>query len=209
MSEILIIGALLKIVKPPMELDHSSFDIFDVFFNALFYQPIAVNFHQLIIRARTSSFWLWVLNQSLQKVVPFNQPHRIRVTNITDYGIRAQIPMRRNNLNHIKGIHACGLATVAEFTSGLVLLRRLDSKNFRLIMESIEVKYHYQAKSTATASFELSDERLNQEILSPLKTADSVYIQCEIVVADQQGKHVCTAYTNWQIKPWSKVRTKM
>ncbi len=147
------------------------------------------------------------MNKTLQYIVPFNRPHRIVVTKITDHGIEAQIPYRRKNLNHIKGIHACGLATVAEFASGLVLLSQLGDKKYRLIMESMDVKFQYQAKSAATAYFELREERLQQEILQPLETTEAVYIRCEIPVKDANGNVVCTAFTNWQIKPWDKVRT--
>ncbi len=168
-----------------------------------------MNLAALFEKAKRSGFWLWTMNKSLQFVVPFNRPHRIVVTRITEFGVEAQIPYRRKNLNHIKGIHACGLATVAEFASGLVLLSRLGEKNYRLIMESIDVKYQYQAKSAARAYFELPDERLQQEILQPLETEDAVFIRCEIPVKDSAGNVVCLAYTNWQIKPWNKVKTKV
>lgn len=163
----------------------------------------------LFEKARAGGFWLWVLNRALQRAIPFNKPHKIVVSKITEHGLEVRIPYRRSNQNHIRGIHACGLATAAEFTSGLVLLSKLGAKEYRLIMESIEVKYHYQAKSTSMASFELSAERLANEVLEPMKTADSVYLRCEIPVVDADGKLVCTATTNWQIKPWSKVRTKV
>lgn len=168
-----------------------------------------MNLEKLFAKARHSGFWMWVLNKALQRIIPFNKPHRIVVSKITSHGIEAQIPYRRKNLNHIKGIHACGLATVAEFTSGLVLLSKLGTTDYRLIMESIEVKYQYQAKSTATAAFSLSDERLQNEVVSPLKTEDAVYIRCEIPVKDKEDNVVCTAYTNWQVKPWGKVKTKL
>ena len=164
---------------------------------------------KLFAKAQYSGFWLWVLNKVLQRVIPFNKPHRIVVSKIKDDGIEAQIPYRRKNLNHIKGIHACGLATVAEFTSGLVLLSKLGTKDYRLIMESIEVKYQYQAKSTATASFSISEDRLQKEVVGPLQSEDAVYIRCEIPVKDTADNTVCTAYTNWQIKRWDKVRTKV
>lgn len=165
--------------------------------------------NNLFAKAQKSKFWLWVLNIALQRVIPFNKPHRIVVSKITPDGIEAQIPYRRKNLNHIKGVHACGLATAAEFTSGLVLLSKLGTKDYRLIMESIEVKYKYQAKSTATTTFSISEERLEKEVRQPLKTEDAVYIRCEIPVHDADGNLVCTAFTNWQIKPWEKVRTKV
>jgi acyl-coenzyme A thioesterase PaaI-like protein len=167
-----------------------------------------MNLEKLMARARHNRFWLGVLNVILYRIIPFNQPHRIRIHEISDNGIVSVIPMKRKNHNHIGGIHACGLATVAEFTSGLVLLRSLGIKKYRLIMESIEVSYHYQAKATAYASFEMDPDRLNNEVLGPLATEDAVYIRCEIPVKDEKGNHLCTAYTNWQVKPWSKVRTK-
>lgn len=160
-------------------------------------------------RARKSSFWLWVLNRGLQRLIPFNAPHNIRITEISDRGVKSTIPYKRSNLNHIRGVHACGLATVAEFTSGLVLLRNLNPNDYRLIMESIEVKYHFQAKTHATASFEISEARVNEEIKTPLLTQDAVFVRCEIPVHDTQANLLCTVYTNWQVKKWSKVKTKL
>jgi len=160
-------------------------------------------------RARHSRFWMWVLNNGLQRLIPFNAPHNIRITEISDRGVKATIPYKRKNLNHIRGVHACGLATVAEFTSGLVLLRNLNPADYRLIMESIEVKYHFQAKTDATAAFEITEARVLNEIVNPLKTDDAVYVRCEIPVSDTAANLLCTVYTNWQIKKWSKVKTKL
>ncbi len=168
-----------------------------------------MNLEKLIERAEKSAFWLWLLNRLLYRMIPFNAPHRIRIREITEHGIGSVIPYRRSNFNHIKGVHACGLATAAEFTSGLVLLRELGVKRYRLIMESIEVKYSYQAKTDAIARFEITPERLAKEVVNPLKTEDAVYIRCEIPVTDTEGNLVCTAWTNWQIKPWDKVRTRI
>jgi len=160
-------------------------------------------------RARRGGIRLWLFNRILDRAIPFNRPHGIRVIAVTETGARTLIPYRRGNLNHIRGIHACGLATVAEFTSGLVLLSRLGTRKYRLIMESLEVKYHYQAKLDAVADFEIEDARLQEEILDPLRTEEAVYISCEVPVVDAMGERLCTARTNWQIKPWAKVRTRV
>jgi acyl-coenzyme A thioesterase PaaI-like protein len=162
-----------------------------------------------LVRAQKSKFWLWVLNKALHRLIPFNAPHNIRLVEIGEQGVKSMIPYKRLNLNHIKGIHACGLATVAEFTSGLVLLRNLNPADYRLIMESIEVKYHFQAKSSAIASFEITKERVQNEIIEPLKTEDAVFVRCEIPVHDADQNLLCTVYTNWQIKSWKKVKTKL
>ncbi|MBX7175295.1 MAG: peptide chain release factor 2, partial [Saprospiraceae bacterium] len=44
------------------------------------------------------------------------------------------------NLNHLKGLHACSLATLGEFTAGMSLLHALRSMDYRLIMK--EIKAH-------------------------------------------------------------------
>jgi hypothetical protein len=101
------------------------------------------------------------------------------------------------------------MATCAEFSSGLLLLSRLDPKKYRLIMESIEMKYHYQAKADIVAEFEMTDEWLNEKVVDPLKEEEKVYVKCEINLFDSNRNHVATGYTNWQIKDWSKVKTKL
>jgi acyl-coenzyme A thioesterase PaaI-like protein len=168
-----------------------------------------MNFDKYITDAKNSSFGLWKLNLGLSFMIPFNKPHRIKVKSISDNQVTTIIPYRRKNFNHIKGIHACGMATCAEFSSGLLLLSRLDPKKYRLIMESIEMKYHYQAKTDIMAEFEMTDEWLSEKVVEPLKEEEKVYVKCEINLFDSNRNHVATGYTNWQIKDWSKVKTKL
>lgn len=168
-----------------------------------------MNFDKYITNAKTSGFGLWKLNVGLSYIIPFNKPHRIKVKAITDHKVTTIIPFKRRNLNHIKGIHACGMATCAEFSSGLLLLSRLDPKKYRLIMESIEMKYHYQAKTDIIAEYEMTDEWLNSMVIEPLKREEKVFVKCEINLFDSNKNHVATGFTNWQIKDWEKVKTKL
>ena len=168
-----------------------------------------MNYEKHIENAKNSKFGLWKLNFSLFRIIPFNKPHGIKLKRITDNSIETIITYKRKNLNHIRGIHACGLATAAEFASGFLLLTRLNSKKYRLIMESIEMTYHYQAKSNVTAQFSLNDEWLEENILSPLKEKDVVFIKCQIELYDSKENHIATGFTNWQIKDWEKVKTKI
>ena len=89
------------------------------------------------------------------------------------------------------------------------LLSKLGSKKYRLIMESLEMKYHYQAKDEVFATFTAGESWLQTSIFEPLKSADSILIRCEIMLYDKAKNHVATGYTNWQIKEWSKVKTKI
>lgn len=169
---------------------------------------LIMNFNKIVESAKSSSFGLWKLNVGLFRFIPFNKPHGIKIVEITDNSFKTIIPKRKVNHNHIKGIHACGMATCAEFCTGLVLLYKLGIKNYRLIMESLEIQFHYQAKTDITAHYELNSEDI-AEIKSLLSKEGVVYKKCEVKLHDAAGNLVATCYTNWQIKDWKKVKTKI
>lgn len=168
-----------------------------------------MNLDTLIAKGQKSSFSRWWMNMVLRRVIPFNRPHGLEVLSITDSEAHVKLPYRRNNLNHLRGLHACGMATACEYCSGLLLLNKLGSTKYRLIMKSLNMEYLYQGKTDAVASFSISDERVEKEIDTPLKTEDAVLIACEIKLIDKNGNHLCTGTANWQLKPWNKVRTKL
>jgi hypothetical protein len=128
---------------------------------------------------------------------------------IGDFHLKTLIPYRRKNLNHIKGLHACALATVSEFTTGFMLLSKLDAKKYRLIMKRLEMEYHYQGKMDAVATFSISEDWLKESIYDPLKEQESVIIPCEVKIFDIQNNHLTTGNVYWQIKDWQKVKTKV
>lgn len=162
-----------------------------------------------IEKAKTSSFYRWLLNFGLNRMVPFNRPHGFKVVEIGDYRLKTLIPYRKSNFNHIKGLHACSLATISEFTTGFLLLSKLDASKYRLIMQRLEMDYHYQGKMDATATFEISEEWLSEKIYEPLKTNAAVVIICEVSIHDAKGNHLTTGKVYWQIKDWAKVKTKV
>jgi len=162
----------------------------------------------ILAKARSSGRY-WKLNFILQRGIPFNRQHNINIVELTEDKVSTHIPYKNTNLNHIKGIHACGLVTVAEFCSGIALMNKLGSKKYRLIMSTLRVEYHYQAKQGATASYSISDEWLQQMILDPLGSNEAVQIECEVPVHDDEQNHLCTAFITWQIKSWDKVKTKV
>lgn len=168
-----------------------------------------VNLNSAVEKAKHSSFYRTILNFLLDRMVPFNSPHKFRILEISDFHIKTLIPYRRKNLNHIKGLHACALATVSEFTTGFLLLSKLDAKKYRLIMKRLEMEYHYQGKMDATATFSISEGWLNESIYEPLKAQESVVIPCEIKIYDTQDNHLTTGNVFWQIKSWAKVKTKV
>jgi acyl-coenzyme A thioesterase PaaI-like protein len=163
----------------------------------------------LLKKAQASPFRLWILNKALAFAIPFNKPHRFRIRKVSETDIEILLPYRRRNLNHIKGLHACGLATLSEFTAGLLLAYRLDPSKYRTVLRTINMQYHYQGKMDALATFSISEAWLREKVLEPLKKEDAVYVLCEVKTYDVKGNHLCTGTTEWQVKNWSKVNLKI
>ena len=168
-----------------------------------------MNIDKLIEKAKTSTFSRWKLNFLLQRYIPFNRPHGLKIIHIDKNEVQVKIPNWRINQNHLKGIHACCMATAAEYSSGFLLLHRLGMKNYRIIMESLDVTYKYQGKTDAIATFKIDDTDFESNVMNVLKKEGLVYKICTIHVHDINNNLLCEANTNWQIKSWEKVKTKL
>ena len=164
---------------------------------------------KILQKAKHSAFYRKVLNWSLARMIPFNKPHGFKVIEIDDFRIKTLMPYKKGNFNHIKGLHACGLATISEFTTGFLLLSLLDSKKYRIIMQRLEMNYHYQGKMDATAEFAITKEWLAEKVIMPLKNQEAVVVPCEIKINDIKGNHLTTGTVFWQFKDWTKVKTKV
>ena len=163
-----------------------------------------MNPDQLLKKAQTSPFYLFVLNTVLARVIPFNKPHGIKILNITDQSVYVRLPYKRINQNHLKGMHACALATVAEFTCGIALINVLGSKNYRLIMKDMKVNYLSQGKTDVYTNFHIDVNEIVSEINA---SADrTIFKRCNIEIKDLRQKTICIADINWQIKSWDKVK---
>ena len=163
----------------------------------------------LIVRAKDSAFWLTLLNFLLVRLIPFNRPHKFRIKQIDEERILVHAPYRRSNHNHIRGIHACALATAAEFSAGFLLLSRLDAGKYRLIMAKLQAEYFYQAKKDSIAITRLSNERMMVEVIEPLRHNAAVMIEMKTDVRDVSGNTVAEVCTEWQVKRWEEVRTRV
>jgi acyl-coenzyme A thioesterase PaaI-like protein len=162
----------------------------------------------LLRRARTSRPWLAVLNRVLWWTIPFNRPHRIRIEALAEGEVRTVVPYRRASFNHLKGVHACAIATAAEFSSGLLLLTLLDPARYRLIMARLETDYLYQGKTDLVAATRLSRTELADRVLGPLQSRDTQHLTLPTEVHDRAGNLVARARITWQVKAWSQVRTR-
>ena len=163
----------------------------------------------LLRRARASSLWRIVLNRLLPWKIPFNAPHGFEAIPMRDGGIKVKIPFWRVNRNHIRGIHACAMATAAEMCSGLAIMEHLDPKEYRLIMRSLKMEYHFQAKRSAFAICVPPIGAIEQQVILPLRTHPSIEMESTVRVEDSDGQHLANGTIVWQVKEWGQVRTKL
>ncbi len=163
--------------------------------------------HKMMDQAETSPLKRKFLQWALSYSIPFNRPHKFKILEVYKNGIHVQLPYLRVNKNHLNGIHACALATLCEFVSGLSLMRALRRDDLRLIMKDLKMTYHYQAKKTVSAAAQIASTEIDQKIISPLQLSDSVLYLMTIEVYDTEKNHICTAEVNWQLKKWNKVKT--
>ncbi len=158
-------------------------------------------------KAEHSAFSRKILQMVLNYSIPFNRPHGFKILEVYSDGFKIGLPYWRINRNHIKGIHACALATVSEYISGLTLMKVLGSNDLRIIMKEMKMTYHFQAKKNVFVTTHLEETQVQENIVQPLQKQDSVFYLMKIDVYDEDKNHISTGEINWQLKKWSKVKT--
>ena len=164
---------------------------------------------RLISKSMNSGLYLRLLNTLLNRNIPFNRPHGIKIVHIDHQSIKTFLPYKKRNFNHIRGLHACVLATLAEFTTGFMLISRLNSKQYRIIMKRLQMDYRFQGKMDAFSQFSISDEWLQKNIYEPLKSEEAVVSRCTVEIFDNAGNLLAVGDIDWQVKAWEKVKTKV
>jgi acyl-coenzyme A thioesterase PaaI-like protein len=165
--------------------------------------------HALAQKAKTSAFYLWLLNFILLRTVPFNKSHKLRISSLAENEISIIARNRKYNQNHIKGMHACLLATLCEYVSGLSLTMYLPAGEYRIILKNINMTYHYQAKLDVFVKLRLDKEEMEKTILTPLKTEEAIFREFTVEAYDTANNHICTGLINWQIKAWKNAKLKI
>ena len=164
---------------------------------------------RLINNAQRSPIHRWLLNKILQYKIPFNRPHQPEILKVEADVITMRLPFIRKNKNHINSMHACALATMSEYISGISLARCLGTEKYRFILKELKMVYSYQAKEDVFTSFRLPVKWINDEVITPLLTDEAVTRELKVELFDSQNKLICTGFPVWQIKRWETVKTKV
>jgi acyl-coenzyme A thioesterase PaaI-like protein len=160
------------------------------------------------ILKKPNTMEMMVLEKVLRFLIPFNGPHSFKMAIIDEGQVSIKLPYKRVNMNHLKGIHACALATLGEFCAGLSLIKQFPFSKYRPILKSLHSDYTYQAKTDVIGTILIDHERMNQ-VKEELKTADKVTVNLVTIIVNTEQKEVARITTEWQIKSWEKVKTKI
>ena len=135
----------------------------------------------------------------MQEVIPFNRPHRLTVQSLSDERCEVALPFRRKNLNHVGTMHACALATAAEYASGLCVLSAFGVGRVRLVMANLQISYSKRGDSTCVAEAELPSEML-KHVQTQLNDHGRCAFELHSVVRDAADDVVAEAQITWHLK---------
>lgn len=135
----------------------------------------------------------------MHEVIPFNRPHRLRVQRLSEEECVVVLPRRRRNLNHLGTLHACALATAAEYASGLTVLSVLGTGGVRLIMSNLNMTYVRRAESECKAHAVMGEET-RTELQSALRQDGRASLVLRSRVVDSDGEVVANAEITWHVK---------
>ena len=162
-------------------------------------------FHWALKRAKSGK--PWVFSRIMQEVIPFNRPHGISVVELSPEKCKVYLPNKRKNKNHLGTMHACAIATAAEYVSGLNVLQAFDMKQYRLIMSRLEVDYLRRPDGYCYTESMISSPQMSQ-INSELEGEGVSKFSLVSIVTDCNHEKIAEATIHWQVKSWQKVRVK-
>ncbi len=142
-----------------------------------------------------------LLDKILDFNIPFNKPLKFKIQELSKDMVQIHSPSVKARQNHIKGAHACALATLGEYPAGLVLAQNFSPQKYRFILKDLNMSYEKQGRGALTAICKIS-------AAPSVENDDESWHEMITVINNAQGELVATCKTNWQIKDWSKVKSK-
>ena len=152
--------------------------------------------HQLNAAKSGKTRWM---SRLMQEVIPFNRPHRLTVLFLREDRCEVALPFRRRNLNHVGTMHACALATAAEYASGLCVLSAFGVGRVRLVMANMQIAYSRRGDSSCIAAAELHAEVL-EHVRTQLEDQGRCAFELHSVVRDSADEVVAEAKITWHLK---------
>ena len=112
---------------------------------------------------------------------------------------------RRRVQNHIKGVHATAMATLAESATGMLFGQYVPDNTHLPLLKSMNIQYKRMAKGNLTATATLTDEQIRL-----ISTTDRGSTVVDVVVKDESGNEPieCALEWAWTVRKQNEKSTK-
>ncbi len=124
----------------------------------------------------------WLISKLLGSVVPLVGTAGLRFEEITSERVVVGIRNRKPVQNHIKGVHAAGMALLAETATGFCVGMNLPDDKLPLI-KTMKVDYLKRAVGDLKAVAQLRPEQIEQ-----MFTQDKGEVTVPVVITDESGQ---------------------
>jgi len=145
--------------------------------------------------ATPSAFRKPLLGFALGKAVKLVGTAGLNCLELTNTRSVFRINNKRKVQNHIGGVHAAGMALVAETATGMVVGMNIPDNKVPVI-KTLKVDFIKRCKGNLTATATLTDEQI-QSIL----TTEKGEVDVKVVCVDEDGKEPIQARMIWAWTP--------
>jgi acyl-coenzyme A thioesterase PaaI-like protein len=148
---------------------------------------------------------LMVLQKVLNSAIPFNLPHKFKFIELSEVKTRISLPYIKYNRNHLGGIHACAIAALGEYSSGLAILKKFGFTKYRIILSDLHVNYIKQAKEEVTGEVKIDQEELTR-VIKELNSEGISEISLATNIINNNDEIVSVVQSTWQLKNWDQIK---
>ncbi len=137
----------------------------------------------------------WLTSLLLGKLVPFVGTAGLRFDEITPARVVVSIRNRKAVQNHIKGVHAAGMALLAETATGFCVGMNVPDDKLPLI-KTMKVDYLKRSVGDMKAVVQLRSDQIQQ-----IRTQDKGEVTVPVTITDESGQEPIQCEMIWAWVP--------
>jgi acyl-coenzyme A thioesterase PaaI-like protein len=136
-----------------------------------------------------------VVSFLLGRIVPMVGTAKLHFDEVSSQRVVVSIRNRRRVQNHIKGVHAAGMALLAETATGFCVGMNLPDDKLPLI-KTLHVDYLKRAQGDMKAVAQLTPEQIEQ-----ILTLDKGEVTVPVTITDESGQEPISCQMVWAWVP--------
>lgn len=141
------------------------------------------------------------LDNALKIGIPFNMGMGMKIKLINERESQIEsLPVYRRK-NHVGTAHAIAQALLGEYCAGLLIAQKYSFEKYRLILTNLNVTYHKPGTGVLTGTCKAPDQW-------PELKEGEMFFDMDTKIHNEKNELISETKTTWQIKSWSKTKTK-